>query len=371
MPASDRLPYFEYKGQTTAEILAARETHSPISLLFAFEWGIQAKAKKIGEKNLSEEERLVLAVLAVDREVNNGGFDQFFRNSSRRFAPTIVQSLRTLGRDDAAKLCERAIEALNLAELTVTAVEKVMQLSDPEREAILNACDEEYFKLDPRDERFLQFIVDNAGRIQVEATEDYSRLTPRKELSNASKLLNSLRAIHLARYHVRKEKWEPTLEGAIQAARDRAKERDIPATDSEIEAAATMFVFDRAVRAEDVEAGRIFASRAFELMRDDPAFIIVQRDWIKLLLQQQRAGLADETSLAYLDYLRSMDQLTKRTQNSILFWAALLQAETERLPRSVEFFTRTFPALNLNEPLPRSVMLKPNPVPFTKAPEKS
>ena len=94
----ERKPSLEYTGQTTPELLACKDSHSIGCLFLAFEWGIEAKERRIGEAALTEEERLVLAVQAVDREVNNGGYDQFFRNSSRRFTPIVVRSLQLLGR---------------------------------------------------------------------------------------------------------------------------------------------------------------------------------------------------------------------------------------------------------------------------------
>ena len=88
------LEWLEYEGQTTSELMACKNTHRIDSILCAFEWGIQAKSKPEGEDALTDEERLVLAVMALTREVNNGGYHQFFVNSSSRFAPTIVDSLR-------------------------------------------------------------------------------------------------------------------------------------------------------------------------------------------------------------------------------------------------------------------------------------
>ncbi|PYV26956.1 MAG: hypothetical protein DMG27_05210, partial [Acidobacteria bacterium] len=110
----ERLPRLDYTGQTTSELIACKNSHSIDSLLCAFEWGIQAKAKAgpAGEGSLTGEERLVLAVMALNREVNNGGYDQFFVNSSRRFVPIIVDSLRRIGCAATAAITERAIAAL-------------------------------------------------------------------------------------------------------------------------------------------------------------------------------------------------------------------------------------------------------------------
>ena len=108
----ERLPWLEYSGQTTAELLAFKESHRIDSILCAFEWGIQAKAKVLGEKSTTREEELVLACRALDREVNNGGYHQFFVNSSHRFAPIIVGCLRRIDAQATATITERAIAVL-------------------------------------------------------------------------------------------------------------------------------------------------------------------------------------------------------------------------------------------------------------------
>lgn len=46
---------------------------------------------------------------ALEAEVNNGGFDQFFLNSSGRFALQTVEALHAIGADHTSKLLEEAI----------------------------------------------------------------------------------------------------------------------------------------------------------------------------------------------------------------------------------------------------------------------
>jgi hypothetical protein len=272
-----RRPNIEYTGQTTPELLACKDSHSIVSLLFAFEWGIQAKARRIGEAALTEEERLVLAVLALDREVNNGGYDQFFRNSSRRFTPVVVHSLQRLGRAEAAILTERAIATLKLKELTVEEVDEAMCREDPERDAVLNTCDKEFYKLDPAEQSFFQFIQDHADRIQLERTDDYPRLPKPKEQSNASKL-----CIHLM-FH--KRGWNPGLAEAHEVAKRLAREKGIPASDSDIEGAAALHVLKRATKAGDIETGMSVVDRVFELMLDDPWGDVILHNWVELLVK--------------------------------------------------------------------------------------
>ena len=86
-----------YSDQSVEQLLSLEGEYRTDSLVLAFEEAINRKAQRDGMQSLSEEERVVLAVEALEREVNNGGYDQFFVNSSREFAPTVVSALQRIG----------------------------------------------------------------------------------------------------------------------------------------------------------------------------------------------------------------------------------------------------------------------------------
>ncbi len=74
-----------YSGQAIDEILAFEGTEGIDRLLFALEDAIQEKIKASGPSKMTGVERMVLSLMALSREVNNGGYGQFFRNPFRRF----------------------------------------------------------------------------------------------------------------------------------------------------------------------------------------------------------------------------------------------------------------------------------------------
>ncbi len=69
---------------------------------------------------LCDEERIVFAVEALEREVNNGGYCQFFGNSSREFAPSIADALLRIGCPGTARITRKAIEAVGVSGLART-----------------------------------------------------------------------------------------------------------------------------------------------------------------------------------------------------------------------------------------------------------
>jgi hypothetical protein len=112
----------EYSGQTVDEILALTDRYRVDSLVVALEQALEQKSARVGELNLSQEERIILAIEALEREVNNGGYSQFFTNSSSEYAPIIFGSLERIGCPEVAKITRRAIEALGPSAWTADAI---------------------------------------------------------------------------------------------------------------------------------------------------------------------------------------------------------------------------------------------------------
>jgi len=147
-----------YSGQSSDELLSLEGKYRTDSLVLAFEQAIKEKAEQKGLRTLADEERIVLAVEALEREVNNGGYDQFFRNPSRQFAPTVVGALQRIGCNRTASITQRAIKALGLEDLTLDAIETV---------AKLNRCDDAYYKdAEPIADRLFAFIKANQVAIE-------------------------------------------------------------------------------------------------------------------------------------------------------------------------------------------------------------
>jgi hypothetical protein len=100
-----------YSGQTLDELLALTDEYRVDSLVVALEQALQQKAARAGGESLSIEETIVLAVEALEREVNNGGYSQFFVNSSCVYTPLIVDALRRIVCPVSANITEHAIQA--------------------------------------------------------------------------------------------------------------------------------------------------------------------------------------------------------------------------------------------------------------------
>ncbi|MBN1516081.1 DUF4375 domain-containing protein [Candidatus Sumerlaeota bacterium] len=162
-----RIKWLEgYTGQSTDELIAFEGKYRIDSLILAFEQALDQKAARIGIENLTAEERVVLAIEAFEREVNNGGYSQFFFNSSNEYALIITDALHRIERPMIVKLTQEAINALGLQSVTVAAINRAMENESAELEAELEECDERYYGMgDDLAMPLFEFIKNNKGKI--------------------------------------------------------------------------------------------------------------------------------------------------------------------------------------------------------------
>jgi len=143
----------KYSDQNIDQLLSLEGEYRIDSLLAAMEQAIGQKAAREGDGSLSAEERVVLAVEALQREINNGGYDQFFVNSSREYAPMIVDTLARIGCPKTSEITRNALDVLGLAELDEESIEAAMDADSDERDEELARCDDAYYQsgedLDP------------------------------------------------------------------------------------------------------------------------------------------------------------------------------------------------------------------------------
>jgi hypothetical protein len=159
----------KYSGQSTDELIALEGEYRTDSLVCAFEQAIDQKAARVGPRGLSDEERIVLAVEALEREVNNGGYDQYFVNSSSEFAPMIVEALNRIGCREAASVTQDAISALGLqGPVSAEAIADAMAEESDERDTSLHVCDDSYYeRVGDLSKPLLEFIKVNRERIRL------------------------------------------------------------------------------------------------------------------------------------------------------------------------------------------------------------
>jgi hypothetical protein len=112
----------------------------------------ESEKTKFGKEDFARQsvpQKVFSAIWAVESEVNNGGFSQYFLNDSAESAWFVVEALETIGAPQTAGICQRAIAAAFPAELPQTPASVRSDAAD--------FSDETLEKLEPLDQEFLAY----------------------------------------------------------------------------------------------------------------------------------------------------------------------------------------------------------------------
>lgn len=156
-----------YSGQTVDELLLFEGTEGVYAILSALEQAVKDKVNATGTLKMTGVERMLLSVMALLREANNGGYDQFFRNSSRRFAPSIVDDLVRVGCTEIADITQQALDSLNLPEPTVAAIEAAMGTESTNRDRALQRCNIAFYSQTEVWERLFLYVKAHHDAIRI------------------------------------------------------------------------------------------------------------------------------------------------------------------------------------------------------------
>ncbi len=158
---------FSAKSQQSLEELLALECFDSVPLI---EDALLCKESS-GHELLGVEMN-ILAVCAFEREVNNGGLQQFFTNSSVQYTPIIVEALKKIGCLECSKLAQRAVDVLDVEDLDN--LEEIDERIDGD-EALSDAFD----KLDDVFYSYEESIVENLHEYIKKNQADISLISPK------------------------------------------------------------------------------------------------------------------------------------------------------------------------------------------------
>jgi len=112
----------------------------------------ESERTKFGKQDFASQsvpQKVFSALWEVEAEVNNGGFSQYFVNSSAESADFVVDALRMIGAPKTADICQRAIAAAFPTGLP--------QSVDAIRSAAADFSDDVLEKLEPLDQEFFAY----------------------------------------------------------------------------------------------------------------------------------------------------------------------------------------------------------------------
>ena len=111
---------------------------------------------------LSEAERIFYITQTLEMEVNNGGFSQFFFNSSGDFANEVVSAFEKIGATKTAEICKTAVSIYGESVPLDRDERESLLIDNDEVDDILNDCDNAFFEYeDDLTALNYQFIINN------------------------------------------------------------------------------------------------------------------------------------------------------------------------------------------------------------------
>ncbi|MFC5863341.1 DMP19 family protein [Acidicapsa dinghuensis] len=165
----NKLPYLQdYSGQSLDESISLHGSVQTYSINFAIERALDRQFGYEDSPLLTNYQRVILAVQNIEREVMNGGFNLFFLNSSSEFVRYVVDALQQIDCPKTAGLARRAIETLELSDLSGIAIREKIMKDNAVRKGILNELDQQFFKYEEHlDEKLFAWIKENRKHITL------------------------------------------------------------------------------------------------------------------------------------------------------------------------------------------------------------
>ncbi len=115
-------------------------------------------------EKLNKSQRILIIIENLEREINNGGFNQFYFNSSGDFANETVDYLKIIGAEKTAKIVEKANNQWKNGIVPQNRIERRITLENIEYKAdsIWNQCDNEFYEYpDDISELLIKFVRKN------------------------------------------------------------------------------------------------------------------------------------------------------------------------------------------------------------------
>jgi hypothetical protein len=112
---------------------------------------------KLGFKKLTSTEKIIFCVENLEREVNNGGFSQFFINSSGDYCEETLEALRTINAQKTLSLFEKSLYVFMNNKPSKNRDKRISELEKAGEKAdvLLYKLDQEFYKYEDNIEQLL------------------------------------------------------------------------------------------------------------------------------------------------------------------------------------------------------------------------
>jgi len=126
---------------------------------------------KYGEniEKLNSCQKTFLFIENLEREINNGGFNQFYFNSSRDFSQETLDALLEIKAQKTAKIVKKANSEFKNGIVPKDRIERLneLELIEEKAEETWNKCDSDFYKyVDNIAELLIDFVIKNKSKFE-------------------------------------------------------------------------------------------------------------------------------------------------------------------------------------------------------------
>jgi hypothetical protein len=155
-------------GTTTDEILSHENDAKKDYVLGALLWRLDQKSEERGWENLSDTERRLIAIDAMNDEVLDGGFKQYFSTSLGADVEVALAGLKEMGATGTVEIVERAMAPFpsNKPPADYEQRNVIMEKIEATAGPVWEKCDNAYYDLkEDRDALELAYVRKKRGDI--------------------------------------------------------------------------------------------------------------------------------------------------------------------------------------------------------------
>lgn len=151
-------------GKTVSEVLSHRGEVDDWKLDANIGLILLNKEEKKGLDSFTDPERYIYVIEGMMREVNNGGFNQFFFNSSGYLAFDLIPALESINSIEAKEIAHRALKIFGEPssldrDQRITHLKKITKNFELEP---WNKCDDDFYNLsEPIEKLMIDYIEEN------------------------------------------------------------------------------------------------------------------------------------------------------------------------------------------------------------------
>lgn len=154
-------PYYDYTeeesssdellpiGNCINDVVKKAKDHDAYTVLSNLSSILMEKEDKEGLEKFSVPERYIYVIDGMIREVNNGGFEQFFYNSSGALSYDLLPALNAVGSSDALKIAKEALSIFgDIPSLdTESRADHLKKITKDHTLSLWGQCDESFYEL--------------------------------------------------------------------------------------------------------------------------------------------------------------------------------------------------------------------------------